>query len=48
MSDAVKLAYDSGFQVASHTWAHRRLIELSEEESKLTVTFLITSAPVRW
>ncbi|EAU83363.2 hypothetical protein CC1G_09057 [Coprinopsis cinerea okayama7 len=32
LSDALKFAYDSGHQVASHTWAHRRMTELSWDE----------------
>ena len=34
MADAVKLAYDSGFQVASHTWSHPHLPTLKQGQGK--------------
>jgi hypothetical protein len=45
MAPRVKLAYDNGFQVASHTWSHAYLSKLSPEEGK---SFFSSSAFVRW
>jgi peptidoglycan/xylan/chitin deacetylase (PgdA/CDA1 family) len=33
-SDDLKYAYDSGFQIASHTWSHKDLSTLSHDESE--------------
>lgn len=41
MAPRVKLAYDNGFQVASHTWSHAHLSELNPGQGKLTVNFLL-------
>ena len=30
----VKYAYDNGFQLASHTWAHEHLTTLTAEEGE--------------
>ena len=39
MAPRVKMAYDHGHQVASHTWSHAHLSELNWGQGKYTVTF---------
>lgn len=41
MANRVKLAFNSGFQIASHTWAHKHLPNLTAAQGKWTIAFFL-------
>ena len=43
MAARVKLAYDNGFQIASHTWAHEHLSTLTQTEGELELSLFLFS-----